>query len=103
MASFDTNWAQNPYNRATSLARSALPEVLFKECKQNCFQGNDAQNDAESLCLSNCQSKAYHAFDLYMSVRMRMDANKKYEHVVDVSKFTEMETEAGHDTANQIS
>ena len=38
-----------------------------------------------------------------MSVRMRMDANKKYEHVVDVSKFTEMELEAGHDTANQIS
>ena len=38
-----------------------------------------------------------------MQVNMRMAANKKYEHVVDVSKFTEMEVEAGHDTANVIS
>ena len=37
-----------------------------------------------------------------MSVRMRMEAQKRYENVVDVSKYTEMEIEAGHDTASAI-
>lgn len=33
---------------------------------------------------------------------MRMEARKKHESLIDISKFTEFEVEHGHDTANRI-
>jgi len=33
---------------------------------------------------------------------MRLEALKTHEHVVDISKYTEMEVEHGHDTASMI-
>lgn len=35
-----------------------------------------------------------------MSVSVRFAAKRSYRHYVDVSKFTEMEVEHSHDTAN---
>ena len=37
-----------------------------------------------------------------MAVRMRQEANKKLDSVVDVSRFTEMDIEKGHDTEGVI-
>jgi len=33
---------------------------------------------------------------------MRLEALKTHEHVVDISKYTEMEIEHGHDTSSSI-
>ncbi len=37
-----------------------------------------------------------------MIAAVRFAANKSYKDYVDISKFTEMEIEHGHDTANEI-
>ena len=37
-----------------------------------------------------------------MAVKMRMDAVKGLDNIIDVSKFTEMEVEHGHDTAGRV-
>ena len=73
MASFDVNWAGNPYNRAQQLAQASLPQILFSQCRQNCLsdEQQDTHSQAEKLCMSNCQKKANSAFDLMMKVRMR--------------------------------
>lgn len=101
---YDFNWSRNPMNRKESLAQASLPNLLFRECHKNCCDSEFfmAKDEAEQLCIKNCQEKTYRAFDLMMQVNMRMQANQKYDHVIDLSKYTGMEMEAGHDTANQI-
>jgi hypothetical protein len=37
-----------------------------------------------------------------MAVRMRQEASKTFENVVDVSRYTEMDVEHSHDTAGVI-
>ena len=37
-----------------------------------------------------------------MGVAVRMEAKKNFRSYVDISKYTEMEIEHGHDTANQL-
>lgn len=37
-----------------------------------------------------------------MAVKMRLEANKTTEGIIDISEFTEMEIEHGHDTASRI-
>lgn len=69
--------------------------MLFDECRRNCDNENEQ-------CIANCQDKVYSAFDIFMAVKMRLEANKTTEGVIDISEFTEMEVEHGHDTANRI-
>ena len=73
MASFDVNWAGNPYNRAQQLAQASLPQILFGECRLNCVGdvSKEAESQADKLCMANCQKKANAAFDIMMKVRMR--------------------------------
>ncbi len=91
-------------NRKDALAQASLPNLLFRYCHEYCCESEFfmAKDEAEQRCIKNCQERKVRLFDLYIYVRMHMDANKKYEHFVDVSKFTEMELKAGHDTTNQI-
>ncbi len=56
-------------------------------------------SDQQELCVKNCQEKTYKAFDLFMLVRSRMQAyDNRLDDVVDVSTYTGMEVEHGHDT-----
>ena len=98
--SHDANWAGNPYNRKQQLAQNSLPHLLFRECHLNCVDSEVhlAETPIEKQCIQNCQEKTYASFDLMMAVKMRLEALKKHDSVLDISKFTEMEVEHGHDT-----
>ncbi len=39
---------------------------------------------------------------MYIAIKAKMDAKRGVERIVDISRFTEMEIEHGHDTANTI-
>ena len=39
---------------------------------------------------------------MYIAIKDKMDAKRGDERIVDISRFTEMEIEHGHDTANTI-
>lgn len=62
----------------------------------------EADTHPQRLCVNNCQDKTYRAFDLYMDIAQRHVARRNFRHYVDISKFTGMEIEHRHDTANQI-
>ena len=100
----DLHWAGNPYNRKETLAQYALPNLLFRECHLNCVDYDTflAENGKEQTCVKNCQAKISSAFDLMLAVKMRLEANKTTQDVIDVSEYTEMEVEHGHDTASLI-
>lgn len=88
-----------------SLMQSSLPRLLFTECHKYCVQNWEvqvAETQSEKTCISNCQDKTYRAFDIYMIAAVRFAAKKNYKDYIDVSKFTEMEVEHGHDTASVI-
>jgi hypothetical protein len=100
-----SNWAENPKHHRQSLMHASLPKLLFQECHKYCVSNWElqaAESESEVKCISNCQEKTYKAFDLYMATSVRFAAKKNYRHYVDVSKFTEMEVEHGHDTSNVI-
>ena len=100
----DQHWAGNPYNRKDQLMQYALPNLLFRECHLNCvdYEHFLASNKEETACVKNCQEKIYSAIDIMMAVKMRMEANKSTEGVIDISAYTEMEIEHSHDTASVI-
>lgn len=98
-----SNWAASPLNKRDQTAANALPQLLFSQCRLNCLDDVRAEpNDSQRLCISNCQSKTYAAFDLYMQIRTKTEAQKDWRQHVDVSRFTGMESEHGHDTQNII-
>ena len=78
--------------------------MLFRECHLNCVDYDTflAENQKETTCVKNCQAKVSTAFDLMLAVKMRLAANKTTENVIDISEYTEMEIEHGHDTASLI-
>ena len=39
---------------------------------------------------------------MYIAIKAKMDAKRGVEKIIDISKYTEMEIEHGHDTANVI-
>ena len=83
----------------------SLPKLLFQECHKYCVENYELQPPqtvGEKTCIANCQDKTYRAFELFMKANVRFAARKDYRNYVDVSKFTEMEVEHGHDTASQI-
>ena len=61
-----------------------------------------ASEPQEKACIQNCQEKTYQAFDLMMAVKMRCEARKAADSVLDISRYTEMDIEKGHDTAGVI-
>ena len=61
-----------------------------------------AKEPEEQTCINNCMEKTYKAFELMMKIKMRQEANKTYESVVDISRYTEMDIETSHDTASVI-
>ena len=99
-----SNWASNPMNQRQSLLTSALPQLLFSECHKYCVDNEfaSAETPEQKTCISNCQSKTYRSFDLYMSASERFAARKNFRHYVDVSRFTGMEVEHKHDTESVI-
>lgn len=104
MSQHDANWAGNPFNRKQQLAQSSLPALLFRQCSLNCVESQSMQatSEAEKTCMINCQEKTYQSFDLMMAVKMRLDSLKRTDHVIDLSKYTGMEVEHGHDTASRM-
>jgi hypothetical protein len=56
----------------------------------------------QETCISNCQDKTYQAFDMYMRMQHYLEMKRDYRSYVDVSRYTEMEIEHGHDTESQI-
>lgn len=100
-----SNWAENPLHQKQSLMSYALPHILFQECHKYCVNNSElrvAETDGERTCISNCQSKTYAAFDLYMQVQVRVQANKTARSFVDLSRYTDMEIEHQHDTASEF-
>ena len=102
--SHDLNWAGNPMNRKQQLAQVALPQLLFRECHMKCVDTETflASTEAEKTCVANCQDKTYQAFDKYMQIKMLMEANKKHDTLLDISRYTEMEIEHSHDTESVL-
>ena len=98
-----SNWAQNPYNNKDSYAQSALPKILFGKCLKYCVEEEVfvAETAAEKQCMQNCQEKVYQSFDMYLRASYHFEKNKDYKSFVDVSKYTGMEIEHGHDTASR--
>ena len=95
-------WAENPYNNHASLKQHALPKVLFNECHKNCVEdGFHPKNEADLSCISNCQAKTYQAFEMQMRVAYNFELKRSYRDYIDVSKYTGMEVEHGHNTAYQ--
>ena len=39
---------------------------------------------------------------MYIAIKSKMDANRGADKIIDISRYTEMEIEHGHDTANTI-
>jgi hypothetical protein len=61
-----------------------------------------AETDGEKLCVKNCQQKTMAAFDLFMRMSHHLEKKRDYRSYIDVSRYTEMEIEHGHDTENVI-
>lgn len=99
-----SNWAENPLHQKNSLQGYALPNLLFSECQKYCLphEFQEAETPGQRACISNCQSKTYNAFDLYMEIAVRHAQKKTYRNYVDISKYTGMEIEHKHDTAGVI-
>jgi hypothetical protein len=86
--------------------QQSLPNLLFRQCHLNCVDSDafTAESESEQLCVRNCQEKTYQAFDMYMLIKQRMEAHKNtLDQVVDISTYTGMETEHGHDTQSTLS
>ena len=98
----DSNWARNPYNSFHSLKQHALPKVLFEECHKNCVEVEfmTPKEKSELICIKNCQEKTYQAFDIYMRVQYNFAKNETWRDYVDISNYTGMEVEHGHNTAD---
>lgn len=98
------SWAQNPLNKRDAYAQHALPQLLFRQCHLNCVDSDvfSAEKPSEVACIQNCQEKTYQAFDMFMQIKVRQEAQKSVRDFVDISAFTEMEVEHGHDTASQL-
>jgi hypothetical protein len=95
----------NPNNKRETFMQQSLPNLLFRQCHTNCVDSDSflAESAGEKLCVQNCQEKTYQAFDMYMLIKMRMDAHKStLENVVDISAFTGMEVEHSHDTESEL-
>ncbi len=100
-----SNWSENPMHQKQSLMNYALPPLLFQECQKYCVEDyltTPAETPSQKQCIANCQDKTYKAFDMYMLVQQKFTAKKTYKDYIDISRFTEMEIEHGHDTASQI-
>jgi hypothetical protein len=100
-----SNWAGNPLHQKHSLMGYALPQLLFSECHKYCINPHEfraAESDSEKTCISNCQSKTYRAFDMYMQVAVKSEAKKDYRSFIDISRYTGMEVEHQHDTASEL-
>ena len=98
-----SNWLRNPANKKQTYAQHVLPNILFKECRLNCV--DDVMSEAtpsQETCISNCQDKTYQAFDMYMRIQHHLEKKRDYRSYIDISKYTEMEVEHGHDTASEI-
>lgn len=99
-----STWAANPFNHKQTYAEHSLPQLLFRQCHLNCVDSETfvAENAGEKLCVQNCQEKTYQAFDMYIAIKAKMDAKRGVDKIIDISRYTEMEIEHGHDTANTI-
>ena len=99
-----SNWLRNPANKRQTYMQHVLPQLLFRECRLNCVE-NDVMNTAspsEEVCISNCQDKTYQAFDMFIRMNHYLEAKRDYRSYIDVSRYTEMEVEHGHDTSSKI-
>lgn len=79
-----------------------LPKLILSECVKNCV-GSDlvaAENKQQATCISNCQAKTYQSFNIMMEVQASMKKHARTHDLVDLSAYTGMEIEHGHDTAN---
>ena len=99
-----SSWAQNPFNKRDAYAQHALPQLLFRQCHLNCVDSDvfSAEKPSEVACIQNCQEKTYQAFDMFIQIRARQEQQKQIRDIVDISSFTEMDVEHGHDTASQL-
>lgn len=100
-----SNWAGNPMHQKQSLMGYSLPQLLFTECHKYCVNAHEikiAESESEKTCISNCQSKTYKAFDMYMKLSVKAEQYKDVRSYIDLSRYTEMEVEHGSDTASQI-
>ena len=90
--------------KQATLEQAVLPQLLFRQCVTNCVDDSEAfsaETAAEKLCLANCQSKTYAAFDMFVAIKKQM-AGAAVTRSVDVSRYTGMEVEHGHNTGNLI-
>lgn len=99
-----SNWAENPIHQRSEIEKHALPFLMYYECPTNCINDLTKQSYSESelYCLSNCQNKTKRAFDMMLGMQQRWAARKTFRDYVDISKYTGMEVENKHDTANVI-
>ena len=70
----------------------------------NCVESGEmtAVTDGEQLCVKNCQDKTMQSFDLFMRMSHHLEKKRDYRSYIDVSRYTEMEIEHGHDTESVI-
>ena len=101
----DSNWARNPYNSLETLKQHALPKVLFEECHKNCVELEfmTPKEKSELTCVKNCQEKTYQAFDIYMRVQYNYAKKQTWRDYIDLSNYTGMEMEHGHNTGDLYS
>ena len=98
-----SNWLRNPANKRQTLGQSVLPSLLFKECRLNCVEDVMEQpSPMQEKCISNCQDKTYASFEMYLRMQHYLEMKRDYRSYIDISKYTEMEIEHGHDTASEI-
>jgi hypothetical protein len=98
-----SNWLRNPANKRQTFGQHVLPSLLFRECRLNCVEDPmDQPTNMQETCISNCQDKTYQAFDMYMRMQHYLEMKRDYRSYVDVSRYTEMEIEHGHDTDSEI-
>ena len=86
--------------KKAAVEQASLPQLLFRQCVANCVDDStvfSAETDAEKMCLANCQAKTYQAFDMYWAIRQKMRV-ASVSQSVDVSRYTGMEIEHGHNT-----
>ena len=79
-----------------------MPKVLFEECHKNCVEFDFAapQNEEDLKCIKNCQAKTHQAFGMFMRVKYNYGINESIRDHIDLSKYTGMEVEHGHNTAD---
>ena len=84
------------------LKQVSTTRLLKDDAKLFCLNNlkKEEYTESEQLCINNYQKKTLRAFDIFFAYYQINERTKTPRDLVDISAYTGMEIEHGHDTAD---